>query len=89
MQSFLNDKENELNYATQLYNSGYLQGPNKCKCRNTFFNIQKDSYNSTSGCCFRFMNYKCRLKYSIRTNSIFSFFLSLKCRLYMKLSIIL
>lgn len=35
---------NELNLANQLKNNGFLQGPEKCKCGNKYFTIQK--YNT-------------------------------------------
>ena len=37
----------------------------------TSFTIQNDAYNKTSDCIFRYTNYKCKLKYSIRINSLF------------------
>ena len=54
-----------------LFKMGYLKGIKECKCGSTSFTIQNDAYNKTSGCIFRYTNYKCKLKYSIRINSLF------------------
>ena len=65
---------NETDYAKYLYAKGILPGPIKCSCNNTYFTIQNDGNNNTSGCCFRCQNSKCRKKYPIRINSFFSKF---------------
>ena len=74
MQFLPQEKENELKFAIEMYKLGYLSGPLKCKCGNISCSIQTDSYNGTSGCCFWCSNYKSRLKYSMRKNSIFALF---------------
>lgn len=80
MQSLPSEKENELKFALEMYKLFYLPGPLKCKCGNIIFSIQTDSYNATSGCCVICSNYKCRLKYYIRKNSIFSLFPYIKMK---------
>ena len=65
---------NESDYAKYLCAKRILPGTIKCSCNNTYFTIQNDANNITSGCCFRCNNSKCRKKYSIRINSFFSKF---------------
>jgi len=65
------NKNDEYSYSIQLYKMGYLKGPKEYKCGRTSFSIQNDANNKTSGCIFSCINYKCKLKYSIRINSLF------------------
>ena len=74
MQSNISIAEKEIEVAKRLFVDGYLPGPIKCSCGETNFNINNDSSNHTSLCCFRCSNYKYRKKYSIRINSFYSLF---------------
>lgn len=64
----------EIEYAKYLYKESFLPGPGKFSCGSKFFYIQLDNANQTSKCGFRCQNIKCRLKYAIRINSVFSLF---------------
>ena len=53
MQSNYIQNENiasETDYAKYLYAKGFLPGPIKCSCQNTYFTIQNDTNNITSRC---------------------------------------
>ena len=43
--------------------------------------IYKDSINKTSGCSFKYGNYKCRKKYKILINSFYELFLNKQLKL--------
>ena len=64
----------EVDYAKYLQKEGLLPGPDICACNSKNFSIQIDKSNKTSGCIYRCSNYKCRKKFSIRTNSIYELF---------------
>ena len=65
---------NEYNLANQLQKEGFMPDPEKCKCENKYFTIQKDNSQKTSRITWRCSNYKCRNKFNIRINSFFNYF---------------
>ena len=75
----------EIEYAKYLYKEGLLPDPGKCSYGSKSFYIQIDNANQTSKCCFRFQNIKCRLKYAIRINSVFSLFPQIKLKILSQL----
>ena len=69
-----NVSKSEIEYSKYIRNGGYIPGPTECDCGNNKFEIYNDSYNKASGCSFRSLNTKCRIKYSIHNNNFFNFF---------------
>ena len=70
----LSNISDDIKYAIELHELGYLPGPDKCTCGSTNFVIYKDISFTTTSCSFRCINSNCRLKYPIRTNSFFNKF---------------
>jgi len=68
------EENSEIELAKTLNERSILKGPQKCVCNSTVFSIQKDASNKISGICFRCSNFKCRRKYPIRINLLFSLF---------------
>ena len=74
------NQKNEVQYAIQLNNRGFLPGPNICACGNNTFTIQRDSNYKTSNAIFRCKNNKCKKRYQIRYNSFFEPFPKIKLK---------
>ena len=68
------EENSEIELAKTLNERSILPGLQKCVCNSIVFSIQKVASNKTSGICFSYPNYKCRRKYPIRINCLFSLF---------------
>ena len=72
--------DNEVDYAINLLQKGFLKRPNAFKCGNSSFDIQYDWNSKTSHCIFRCKNAQCRNRFPIRTNSFYNNFPKLTLR---------
>ena len=78
-------KDSEFNYAVQLNKDGFLPGFMNCKSGAKIFYIQHEKFNKASGVCFQCTNNKCKLKYPIRINSLYSKFPLFKLKDFMEI----
>lgn len=69
-----NDLSQEIDYAKNLYNNKYLQGPEISTCDSNTFKIYKDLQYKINKMSFRCSNNKCWKKYKITINSFYNKF---------------
>ena len=76
--------DNEVEYAINLLQKGFIKKPNICKCGNSSFDIQYDCQSKSSYCIVRCKNVKCRNRLSIRHNSFYNKFPKLTLRMVLE-----
>lgn len=76
--------DNEVDYAINLLQKGFIKKPNICKYGNSSFDMQYDCQSKTSHCIFICKNVKCRNRLSIRSNSFYKKFSKLNLRMISK-----